>query len=377
VTGTETGVQERRGLRLLVLAPNPEISGPFPGPIARIAYSLISALRGAGCTVDPELWGRHEADESNAARVAGRARDLARIRGKITSGRFDVVFVNTTHDWRALPRDLLLLFSLPQRVPCVLLYHGSRAELLTSPGHTLFKCATRLLLRRSRAVLVLSRAEARQWLSFSPRTSVHVVSNPFSSGCESPPRRNTRPTSFRVLYAGRLVREKGLFELLEAMAHVVRQEECTLLIAGEGPSEGDLRRLIADLGLRDHVTLLGFLGQEELEAVYAQADMLVLPSYREGFPTVLLEAMSHGLPLVTTPIRGAVDHLIERENVLFVPPQSSRELAEAIIMLARDEPLRRKLGENNLSKVRDFAPERVVQDYLEIFDQVAGRTTSP
>src|SRR5450759_1494403 len=61
VTGTETRVQERRGLRLLVLAPNPEISGPFPGPIARIAYSLVDALEGAGCIVEPELWGRHEA----------------------------------------------------------------------------------------------------------------------------------------------------------------------------------------------------------------------------------------------------------------------------------------------------------------------------
>jgi glycosyltransferase involved in cell wall biosynthesis len=377
VTGTETGVQERRGLRLLVLAPNPEISGPFPGPIARIAYSLVNALRGAGCIVEPELWGRHEADESNVARVAGRARDLARIRRKIVSGRFDVVFINTTHDWRALPRDLLLLFSLPRRVPCVLLYHGSRAELLASPGRALFKCATRLLLRRSRAVLVLSSVEARQWLSFSPRTSVHVVSNPFSSGSGSPPRRNAKATSVRVLFAGWLVRRKGLFELLEAMAQVVKQEECTLLIAGEGPSEGDLRLLAADLELQDHVTFLGFLSQEELEAVYSQVDMLVLPSYREGFPTVLLEAMSHGLPLITTPIRVAVDHLIERENVLYVPPQSASELAEAIITLARDEPLRRKLGENNLSKVRDFAPERVVQDYIEIFEQVAGRTTSP
>jgi glycosyltransferase involved in cell wall biosynthesis len=338
----------------------------------------MDALEGAGCIVERELWGRHEARESNAARVAGRARDLARIRQKIASGRFDIVLVNTTHDWRAMTRDLLLMLSLPGRASWVLLYHGSQADLLTSPGHALFKCATRLLLRRSRAVLVLSSEEARQWLSYSPRTSVHVVCNPFPSGSGSPSRRNTLAArSVQVLYAGRLIREKGLFELLEAMAQVVRQEECTLLIAGEGPSEGDLRRLTADLELQDHVTFLGFLGQEELEAVYALADILVLPSHAEGFPTVLLEAMSHGLPLVTTPIRGAVDHLIEGENVLFVPPQSPRELAEAIVELARDELLRRKLGENNLRKVRAFAPERVVHDYLEIFDQVAGRRTSP
>ena len=123
---------------------------------------------------------------------------------------------------------------------------------------------------------------------------------------------------------------------------------------------------------------LGFLDQEELGAVYARADMLVLPSYYgEGFPTVISEAMSHGLPIVTTPIRGAADHLVEGENVLFVAPHSPREIAEAIVTLAGDEPLRRRLGENNLVKVRDFAPERAVRDYIAVFEQVAGRSPAP
>ena len=172
--------------------------------------------------------------------------------------------------------------------------------------------------------------------------------------------------------------EKGLYDLLEAMALVVRQVECTLLIAGEGAIEGDLRRRAADLGLQDRVEFLGFLDQEDLGAVYARADMLVLPSYYgEGFPTVISEAMSYGLPIVTTPIRGAADHLVEGENVLFVAPHAPQEVAEAIVTLAGDEPLRRRLGENNLGKVRDFAPEEAVQDYVAVFEQVAGRAPAP
>ena len=374
----ETGVHEGRGLGLLVLAPNPEISGPFPGPIARIAYCLVDALRGVGCTVETELWGRHEALESGVARVAGRARDLARIRRKILAGRPDVVFVNTTHDLRALTRDLLLVYSLPRRVPWVLLYHGSKPQWLGTPGRTRFTYATRLLVRRARAVLVLSSEEVRQWTAIFPRTRFAMVSNPFSPSPGSGPHRGEPAPGVRVLFSGRLMPEKGLYDLLEAMALVVRQEECTLLIAGEGAIEGDLRRRAADLGLQDRVEFLGFLDQEDLGAVYARADMLVLPSYYgEGFPTVISEAMSHGLPVVTTPIRGAADHLVEGENALFVAPHSPREIAAAIVMLAGDEPLRRRLGENNLGKVRDFAPERAVQDYVAVFEQVAGRAPTP
>lgn len=374
----ETQVHERRGLRLLVLAPNPRISGPFPGPIARIAYSLVDALRGAGCAVETELWGRHEANESKAARVAGRARDLARIRRKILAGRPDVVFVNTTHDLRALTRDLLLVYSLPRRVPWVLLYHGSKPQWLDTPGRRRFTRATRLLVRRARAVLVLSSEEVRQWTAIFPRTRFAMVSNPFSPSPGSGPHRAEPGPGIRVLFSGRLMPEKGLYDLLEAMALVVGQEECTLLIAGEGAIEGDLRRRVADLGLQDRVEFLGFLDQEELGAVYARADMLVLPSYYgEGFPTVISEAMSHGLPIVTTPIRGAADHLVERENVLFVASHSPREIADAIVMLSADEPLRRRLGENNLGKVSDFAPERAVQAYVTVFEQVAGRAPTP
>lgn len=366
--------RERRGLRLLVLAPNPRISGPFPGPIARIAYSLVDALRGAGCDVITELWGRHEAQESRAARVAGRARDLARIRRKILAGRPDAAFVNTTHDLRALTRDLMLVYSLPRSVPWVLLYHGSKPEWLGTPHRARFTLATRLLVRRARAVLVLSSEERRRWEALFPRTRFAVVANPYTPGPGSGPHRAEPGAGLRALFSGRLMPEKGLYDLLEAMAEVVKQADCILLIAGEGEIEADLRRRAADLGLQDRVEFLGFLDQEELGAVYARADMLVLPSYYgEGFPTVISEAMSHGLPIVTTPIRGAADHLVEGENVLFVPPHAPREVAAAILALAGDEPLRRRLGENNLVKVQDFAPERAVRDYLAVFEQVAGR----
>ena len=331
---TDARVAKQRAPSLLVLAPDPQVPGHFPGPIGRIAYSLVDALRGAGCRVETEVWGRHAREESRLTRVTGRARDLLRIRRKIASRRFDVVFVNTTHDTRALTRDLLLMHSLPRRVRWVFLYHGSKPDWLLAPGLPRFTRETRMLVRRSSAILVLSNEEARQWKAFAPVANVRVVTNPFTPApaleSASGPRAVEPGGKIHLMFSGRLMPEKGLYDLLEAMALVVPQADCTLLIAGEGEIEGDLRRRAAELGLQDKVEFLGFLDQAQLGEVYARSDMLVLPSYyAEGFPTVISEAMSRGLPVVTTPIRGAADHLVEGENVLFVPPHAPREVADA------------------------------------------------
>jgi glycosyltransferase involved in cell wall biosynthesis len=107
--------------------------------------------------------------------------------------------------------------------------------------------------------------------------------------------------------------------------------------------------------------------------LYRSADVFVLPSYSEGLPTVLLEAMSYGLPIVTTRIRGAADHLAEGENALFVSVRSAEALAGALERLLDDTALRAKMRENNLLKAQDFMPAKVVQAYVEAFADVTGR----
>jgi glycosyltransferase involved in cell wall biosynthesis len=87
---------------------------------------------------------------------------------------------------------------------------------------------------------------------------------------------------------------------------------------------------------------------------------------------VILEAMSFGLPIVTTRIRGAADHLVEGENALFVPPRTSAPLAAALERLLGDETLSTTMGENNRRKAEIFAPDRVVQAYVRVFEEVMG-----
>jgi glycosyltransferase involved in cell wall biosynthesis len=377
MSGAEIVAGESGHPDVLVLAPSPDISGPVPGPIGRLAYRLVDALDSVGYDVEVELWGRHRREERLAEKVLGRGVDLVRVRRHVRHGAFDLVFVNTTHDWPALLRELALVHTSPGSVRWVLLFHGSHSEWFSQPGRRLFKSATRALIRRTSAVLLLSSEEVTEWGRYYPQGNFSRVANafvPMRQTAVEPLRAKSKSTVPRLLFVGRLIRGKGVYELLEAFAAMRSTRPCHLTVAGEGPEAEGLQLRAKELGIDRDVDFTGFLHQEQVGRVYEHADIFVLPTYREGLPTVLLEAMSFGLPIVTTPIRGAADYLVDGDNVLFVPPKDSDALAVALNRLLDDEDLCRAMSENNVLRVRDFAPDRVVVAYERVFEEVLGRT---
>jgi glycosyltransferase involved in cell wall biosynthesis len=357
-------------LRVLTLAPSPHIVGPVPGPIGTLARRLADAMRTAGLDVDVELWGRHERDEGPVARVVGRARDLVRVRGRILRESHDIVFVHSTHDGRAMLRDRLLILACPRRVNWVFLIHGSRF----ATGGPRLAATSRFLARRAGAVLLLSSEEVDQWQAVWPGGRYRVVANAF----EPPPAEAGAPAprtgdagAFEILFAGRLIREKGIFDLLEAFAAMRTREGAHLTIAGEGPELAALRARAVELGVADAVTTTGHLGEDDLACLYLKADIFVLPTYfGEGLPTVLLEAMGYGLPIVTTRLRGAADHLVGGENAVFVEPRDPRALASVLDGMLADADVRAAMADRNRHKVGEFAPSRVVTAYLRAFAEV-------
>jgi glycosyltransferase involved in cell wall biosynthesis len=172
---------------------------------------------------------------------------------------------------------------------------------------------------------------------------------------------------------GRLMPEKGILDLVQAVARVNATTACRLLVAGDGPSASAVSQAVDELGVAANVELLGYVSGPDLARCYREADAFVLPTYwAEGFPTVLLEAMSMGLPIVTTRLRGAADRLEEGVNALFVPPRRPDLLAEAINRILADDRLRTAMAASNLAKVKEFAPEVVAPQYLAILQSVIG-----
>lgn len=355
-------------LRIVMPAPP-----PTRGPIPRIAELLAAGLRSAGCEVTALAWGRR--GSSTVGRALEVAADVRRIRRAVAAAGPDVVLVHTSHDSRALTRDIPLALSLRSSAArLVLQLHGSRADLLDAAGSPLLKRATSFLLHRVDGVLVLSTEEKRAFERFDPGGSFHVVANPYvppPPGVPATARSREAPV---ILFAARLLPEKGVLDTVEALGLLRQRVAARLVIAGDGPASGELRRLVAERGLAENVDVVGHLSEERLFEAFRAADAFALPTYHpEGFPTAISDAMSAGLPIVTTQVRGNADHLVEGTNALFVPPRDPPALADALEHVLTDADLRRRMSSANAEKVAEFAPERVAPVYLHALREILGR----
>jgi lipopolysaccharide/colanic/teichoic acid biosynthesis glycosyltransferase len=171
---------------------------------------------------------------------------------------------------------------------------------------------------------------------------------------------------------GRVVREKGYFEFAE-MAKLVSRGcgEVYFLVVGDAlPSDRDgvaaeLRKRVNAAGLRDRFRFTGFTDRV---ADFLQAmDIFVLPSYREGFPRSVLEAMSTGLPVVATNIRGCREAVVHGETGLLVPPRDGRALAEAVSRLLGNPNLARRMGSAGRQRaVRLYGQQLVQSRFVEV-----------
>jgi glycosyltransferase involved in cell wall biosynthesis len=139
---------------------------------------------------------------------------------------------------------------------------------------------------------------------------------------------------------------KGLGDLLSALAYASLRDLDWTLIAAGGGDQAPFRRHATALGLTGTVMFESWLNRESCTALLARAYVLVLPSYHEGLPLVLLEAASLGIPAITTAVGAIAEVFTDEENVVFVPPGDVAALAAAIQRLQGDPLLRARLSQN-------------------------------
>ena len=183
-----------------------------------------------------------------------------------------------------------------------------------------------------------------------------------------------------LLCVGRLIPIKGHLVLLRAFATArERIPELELRIAGRGPLDGTLRALVSELGLADHVRLLGHVVpiQRAIEA----ASVVVVPSLGEGFGMVALEAMERARPVIGSAIGGLVDIVRDGETGVLVPAAEAEPLAEAIVGLASDPERARRLGEaGRRQALARFSEERSLERtellYRSLLDAGADRNAA-
>ncbi len=188
--------------------------------------------------------------------------------------------------------------------------------------------------------------------------------------------RHGRP---QVLCVGRLVPEKGHAILLDAVADLARDgQELEAVLVGSGPMRTRLEQLALELGVSDRVTFRGALGQEQVTDCYADATLVCSASFAEGLPTVLMEAMASGRPVIATAISGVRELVRDGDTGLLVTPGRADELAAAIATLIHDPQLRLRVASAGRERVlREFDVDRSAAQLAALFGEILEPSDRP
>jgi len=176
-----------------------------------------------------------------------------------------------------------------------------------------------------------------------------------------------------IVYLGRIGQRKGAFDLIRAfdLLPVEDKARANLILAGDGEIE-KARHLVASLNLNNRVTIYNWLNSEQRDALLAKADVFALPTYNEGLPLALLEAMGWGLPVITTPVGGIPDIITSNSNGLSIDPGNLQQLCTAMQSLIRDEKLRLSLGSNARASVATFDIKNYYISLRKIYNSILG-----
>lgn len=274
-----------------------------------------------------------------------------------------ITTVHTAYRIDTRHHDIVTLYSLFERAQSIFLYPSELK-----------------LLKNSEKITTVSGSVARELrgYGFDPNT-ITVVGNGVDERTFFPIR-NRKSEEAYVLYTGRIGLRKGLFDLVECAGYVCkRHPKVKFLVTGKGESFffNRLKEKVRKTGFQDKIIFLGYVEKDKLVQLYQNALVHVVPSLYEGLPTVLLEAMSSGLPVVATAVSGNTEVISSNVNGFLVPPKAPEEMAKVIIRLLDDANLREKIGREARKTIeKHYTWDKIADNIVKCYESVLGQSDS-
>jgi glycosyltransferase involved in cell wall biosynthesis len=231
-------------------------------------------------------------------------------------------------------------------------------------GGLLRRAAIRGTLTRANTLIAISNNMKDKLGHIAPRVSRFVVPNPIDLNQipEAVPR---DPAT--IIFLGWLVPNKGVFELVDAAVRVRRNFPDVRLVFAGSKDNGRLREHAQASGLGDSVEFPGWLTPDKVAALLTRATVMALPSYSEGVPMAILEALACGTPIIATTVGGIPEVLEHERHALLIAPRDVDALTAALLRVLSDAELRERMSENNRKAAAAFDANAVAAKLRSIY----------
>lgn len=275
--------------------------------------------------------------------------------------RPDILHIHMSYKGSFYRKYVIQAIAVIFSIPSIIHLHGSEFEVFYNKSNRFQKIIIRNFLRSATTVLVLGEKWKSVISKIEPNTHVQILRNTVKN-----PNKTVKYTSkpFNILFSGVLIKRKGVADLIKALNYLkieynIDHNDIKLSIAGEGPELSNLINLSNQLELLKMVNFEGWKENYEMEKLLISSQLFALPSYNEGLPISILEAISYGLPVVSTNV-GSIDEAVN-ENGLLVKPNNHKELAFSI----KEMMVENKWNDYSRNSVKLFLKEFNEDKYFE------------
>jgi glycosyltransferase involved in cell wall biosynthesis len=345
----------------------PDVTGLAPGGMASISRGVIEGLAGQD-GIEAVAVSNFEEGSLGRRLEAGLSAIWVVVRARRA---LDVVHLQVATGW-SVERDLpLALAARWCGIPVVMQFHGADQRGDYEGSGRFQQALYRCLIATSSYNMALG-ARAARWLEqLAPSVPVMVVPNFAAMPGEVAPLPGTRGG---LVFVGRLGERKGIFDLLEALDRLGADGETPdLTVVGDGDIDGVKARVESSEILRRHVTVSGWRSADEVAELLNQSWALVLPSYAEGLPMAVLEAMAAGRAVIGTRVGEVEDAVSDGISGLLVEPGDVTALADAIRRVLGDREWATELGRQGRAVAEErFTKVEVLRRLADVYRDSAG-----
>jgi len=352
---------------LMMLGTGPKMHGGIA--------AVVSSLRAGGLfeRVHTDYVVTH-VEGGAGAKLAQFLRALRDAWRRLRAGRVGLVHAHVSSKGSFWRKSIVLALARRFGVPTVFhLHSGGFGEFAAHGwGGPLLRWWIRRTFEASTIVVVLSQRWGQWVRGFAPQSRIEVVGNPAFTPEVMPGAagRDSANGPGRVLYLGSISKPKGCYDLLRAWVTFRRQAPGWRLAVG---GNGEVEQFLAEaerLGVRGDIDFLGWVSGADKDRELRRADVFVLPSYFEGMPVSVLEAMAYGVAVVTTPVGGVPDMMRPDEHGLWIRPGDVEGLALRLADLAGSLELRSRLAAAGREQVmRHNSVAAVIERLLQVYQR--------
>lgn len=285
----------------------------------------------------------------------------------VNINEYDIVHIHMAERGSFYRKSIYIIIAKLLKKKSIVHFHGAEFdEFYNLESSKIQKKYIRYILDKSNLIIALGSSWKKKIKNYT-NTEIVVLSN----AVEVPSNNFYNLNNKNIVLLGRLEQRKGTFDLLDIADNILHEDlSFNLVLAGDGNLDV-VKRKIEGLKFKNNVKILGWINKEQREELLKNTAIFVLPSYNEGMPMAILEAMSYGIPLVVSDV-GDIPYVVkEGENGYLIKAGDKKQLEDRLLKLIKDNELRSKISINNYLKVnKDFNLKFNLQRLSKIYKEL-------